>query len=207
MNDAFFVCGFKCFADATGNGQCFRNRNRTAPDSLDKRLAFDELKHEKARVVDFCDIVDGGNVGMVQRSEQLRFALESAGTVEVARKFLRQDFDGDVTLQFVVFGTIDLTHTALAEQRRDFVRAELLANLKRHQLRVFYGSGTSGAMSSSGRVTVISETEPTIRSALFVATLRDSGTHQQPDTPLAKPQNCCLWRTSGGSYSEVYGLR
>src|SRR5262249_15335523 len=110
------------------------NRNRTAPDSLDKRLAFDELKHEKARVVDFCDIVDGGDVGMVQRSEQLRFALESAGTVEVARKFLRQDFDGDVTLQFVVFGTIDLTHTALAEERGDLVRTELLPDCDRHEV-------------------------------------------------------------------------
>src|SRR5262245_35106240 len=50
MNDAFFVCGFERFADATSNGQCFRSRNRTTPDSLDKRLAFDELEHEKAGV-------------------------------------------------------------------------------------------------------------------------------------------------------------
>src|SRR5215813_4900295 len=86
MNDTFFVCGFKCFADATGNAQCFRNRNRPEPDSLDKRLTFDELEHEQAGVVDFCDIIDRGDVGMVQRSEQLRFPLESGGTVEVSRK-------------------------------------------------------------------------------------------------------------------------
>src|SRR5215831_14415661 len=130
MNDAFFVCGFKCFADATGNRQCFPNRNRTSPDSLDKRLAFDELEHEKAGVVDFCDIIDRGDVGMVQRSEQLRFPLESADTVEVSRKFLRQDFDGDVTLQFVVFGTVDLAHPPLSKQGGDLIKAELLANLK-----------------------------------------------------------------------------
>ena len=62
---------------------------------------------------------------------------------------------------------LGLHFPALAEQRRDFVRAELLANLKRHQLRVFYGSGTSSAMRSSCRVTAISETRELIRTDEF----------------------------------------
>ena len=51
-------------------------------------------------------------------------------------RLLGQDFDRDLALQLRVAGTVHLTHSAFAEQRRDFVRAELLTNLKGHQLRL-----------------------------------------------------------------------
>jgi len=46
------------------------------------------------------------------------------------RELIGQNFDGDVTLQFGVASTINLSHSALAEPRSDLVRAELFANLE-----------------------------------------------------------------------------
>src|SRR5262249_4002926 len=82
----------------------------------------------------FLQIEDSGNVGMIKRSENFGFAPETAHTCRVARKFIRQNLDGNFSLEFDVARAIDLAHSALAEQGCDFIRAELLANLERHRL-------------------------------------------------------------------------
>jgi len=64
---------------------------------------------------------------------ELRLALESRHAIVVVRELLRQDLDRDVTLQLVVFGTVDFAHSTVTGQSRNFVKTELLCNRDRHE--------------------------------------------------------------------------
>src|SRR4029450_4784032 len=65
-----------------------------------------------------------GDVGVIERRQQLCFALEPRTPVGVARESRRQNLDGDIPFQLRVKGTVDLTHSACANQGDDFVRSE-----------------------------------------------------------------------------------
>ena len=69
---------------------------------------------------------------MVERREDLGFPLETAHSVYFTQELVRQDFDRHFAFQLQIAGAIDLSHAALAEQRRDFVRAELRTNRQSH---------------------------------------------------------------------------
>jgi hypothetical protein len=71
--------------------------------------------------------VDGENVGMVEGRSGLGFLLEPLQPVGVAGDERRQDFDCDFTLQGRVAGSIDLAHSACAEQGENFVAVEFRA--------------------------------------------------------------------------------
>jgi len=76
--------------------------------------------------------VNGGNVGVVDARQQLRFAFEARHAPGVRGKSLGQHFDGDVAIQLGVAGAIYLSHAARADGGQDFVVTELLAGRKRH---------------------------------------------------------------------------
>ena len=59
--------------------------------------------------------------GMVQRSEELRFALESSEALSVPDKGLRQDLDRDFPAELRVAGAINFSHAARAKGRHNFV--------------------------------------------------------------------------------------
>jgi hypothetical protein len=69
---------------------------------------------------------------MVQSSEDFCLALEPKETFSIAGEGRRQDFDGDLAFEVCVYGAIDLTHAARAEQRGDLIGAEARARSKRH---------------------------------------------------------------------------
>ena len=51
-----------------------------------KRLAFDELENQEANAVRFLEAVDRTDVGMVQRREHPRLALEPREPIGIARE-------------------------------------------------------------------------------------------------------------------------
>ena len=61
---------------------------------------------------------------MIERRERLRFAREAREPVGIGRERLGQHLQRDVAIEFGVAGAIDLTHSAFADQRGDFVDAE-----------------------------------------------------------------------------------
>jgi hypothetical protein len=73
---------------------------------------------------------------VAERCKDFGFTLESRDPIGIIRKTVRQNFDRDIAFEFQVTRAIDLTHPAFTKQGCDFVRAELLANLKGHQLDV-----------------------------------------------------------------------
>ena len=71
---------------------------------------------------------------MVERCEDVCFALEPRRAIDVAAQGVADDFQGHVAMQLGVASAIHLSHTAGADERDDFVRAEARAGKQRHEL-------------------------------------------------------------------------
>ena len=79
---------------------------------------------------------------MIERGEDLRFALEARQAIRVSCQRRREDLDSDLTLQRRVRGPIDFPHPTHAEQRGDFVDAEAGAGREGQAMFVDYTVGT-----------------------------------------------------------------
>ena len=109
MRDALLVRRLEGVANLHGVLQCLRERQGSS-----ERRALDVLHHQVVRA----DVVQGADVGMVQRGHGVGFALEAF------RKLLVGYLEGDDAVQPRVASFIDLTHAAGAEGREDFVGAQ-----------------------------------------------------------------------------------
>jgi hypothetical protein len=68
----------------------------TSTHALTQRLALDELEHQKGTPAVFFQSVDGANVRMVQRCQDLGFAPEACEALVVIHDFRRQNLDRDL---------------------------------------------------------------------------------------------------------------
>ena len=75
--------------------------------------------------------MDVRDVGVVQRSEDLRFTLEPAESFRISRQRGRQYFDRDLPFQARVGRAIHLPHTAGPESRDNLVRSQACAGSER----------------------------------------------------------------------------
>ena len=124
-------------------GSASFDRNRALRDALRKRRAFDQLHHERVHAVRVLQPVDRGDVRMIQRGEDFRFALKARQAVGVGGERRREDLDRDLTLQLRVGRPIDLPHATHAELRGDFVDAEAGAGREGQAIFVDYTGGTA----------------------------------------------------------------
>src|SRR6185312_9030363 len=70
-------------------------------------------------------IVDDNNVGVLKNA-RLRLAIEALQHLRLAGKSLRESFDRHLPADSPVFGAIDHSHAAAAQDARDLVLADLL---------------------------------------------------------------------------------
>ena len=115
----------------------------SARDPFVEALAVDEFEHEELHTVVFVEAVDRTDVRMIERSEDLRFALEAGKALWIVREGVRQNLQRHLATEFGVFRAIDLAHTAFADRRGDVVDAETRAG-NEGQLRREY-TGRTGA--------------------------------------------------------------
>ena len=109
--------------------------NRSALQALGEILALDELEHQVRLPVRFLEAVDGGDVGVVERGEDLRLALETSEPLGIARHIGGQHLDRHLAVELGVGRPVDLAHSARAEGRDDLVRAEPHATRQAHGQR------------------------------------------------------------------------
>ena len=83
MDDTSFMGGFEGFGHLTGNGQGFIECNGSLRDPISECRPFDQFEHQRTDPISFLQTVDAGDVGMVQRGENLGFALEAGQAVGV----------------------------------------------------------------------------------------------------------------------------
>ena len=68
----------------------------------------DELEDERANAIRFFEAVDGRDVRMIQRSEDVCFTFEAGEAVGIGGEGLGQNFDCDVAIELRVARAIDL---------------------------------------------------------------------------------------------------
>src|SRR5262245_22214308 len=86
MDDAFLMSRFQGLTDLLGDVEGFLDWQRTSRNPFCQSFALDQFHDEKPRVVRFLKIVDRGDVGVVQRCKDLRFALESTYAISISGK-------------------------------------------------------------------------------------------------------------------------
>ena len=107
-------------ADSDGPAEAGPHTGKT----VGQRRALDVFEDEGLRRGFVFEAVNRADVRMVERSEKLRFALEPRQPIAVVEEGVRENLDGDVTIQFAVAGAIDFAHSASAELRHNLVFAE-----------------------------------------------------------------------------------
>jgi hypothetical protein len=116
----FFVRIFESFGHLERDWQRFIERDRPERDALCERGAFHQFEDEGA----LFDTVDRPDIGMVQRSHDLRFAPEARQTVGIASKYARKDLDGHFAIQLRICRSPDFAHAAFAELGGDPVMGD-----------------------------------------------------------------------------------
>src|SRR6185312_1514002 len=87
-----------------------------------QRLAIDELHGEvNETVVGFTEIVDGGDVRVLDLARVGRFAVEAGDRVGVVDHALVQHFHGAAPAHLHVLGEVHLTHPAFADAPNDVI--------------------------------------------------------------------------------------
>lgn len=109
---------------------CVVDRNRPPGNPVGQSLPFDKFQYEVSRAGGLLDIVDPGNVGVVQCSQDLGFSLKARHAIGIAGEFFRQDLDRYVALQLGITRAINLSHAAFSKQGSDLVRPELASDFK-----------------------------------------------------------------------------
>jgi hypothetical protein len=82
-----------------------------------------------------------GDVGMIQGSQHFRFALKPREPIRVGRERGGQNLDGDLSFELRVRRAVDLTHSAFADERSDFVGAEARAGREGQWWRLYGRDG------------------------------------------------------------------
>ena len=103
-----------------------------AADHRSDIFAFEQLRHNVGRTLVLADVVNGENVGMVQRRRGAGFLLEPLEALGVCRQGGRQHLDGHVATQARIARSIHFTHAARAERGEHFIGAEPSTGTERH---------------------------------------------------------------------------
>lgn len=107
VDDAARVCGL----ETLGNGRCDLRSlvpgNRSAPQGAPERLPFEKLREGVVDSVRLADVEQREDVGVRERSDGLRLALESCESSLVAREMVGEDLDRDVSPEPGVASPVD----------------------------------------------------------------------------------------------------
>ena len=75
--------------------------DRPPRDPVSERRPLDQLQHQRPHPLGFLDAVDGGDVGMVEAGENLRFPREPGEPVRVPREGVGEDLQRDLAVELV----------------------------------------------------------------------------------------------------------
>ena len=140
MDDPLFVGRFERLRDLPRDRQRLINRNRLVRETIGERRSLDQLQDEGLqcglprawRGDRFFKAVNRGDVRMIERGQDLRFALEACEPVDIEGEELGQNLQRDVAIELGVACAIDLAHPTRTKRAEDFVRAESSAAGKTH---------------------------------------------------------------------------
>src|SRR5262245_32757271 len=133
MNDSPLVRRFERIRDLSYDPQRFIQWNRPPFQAFGESLTLDQLHDDASGAVCLFEAVDLGDVGMVHRSQELRFSSKAGETIRILRKMIWQEFQRYVALQLRIAGAKDHTHTSFTQWRSDFVWADPCTGCNGHE--------------------------------------------------------------------------
>jgi hypothetical protein len=135
VGDARLVGRAESGGDLRDDVENLRQAGRRLPQVLPERLPVDELGGDEVRRLDVPDLVDGDDVGVVERRGGARLALEAAQVLAARRQLVEQELERDGAAQRHVLRQVDHAHPAAADEGAYFVATELGPCCKGHRLR------------------------------------------------------------------------
>ena len=124
VDDALFVRGLEGRGDLRCQRQGLTNRDRSSSDPLSEIVALDELHDERASACRGFQPVNNRDVRMIERREDLSFALQARETFGIGCDRRWQHLDRDVAMEVGVAGAIDLTHPPAPMAGDDLIGAD-----------------------------------------------------------------------------------
>ena len=132
VDDPFLVRRRQALGDLPRALDRLARRKPAARELRPQRLALEKLLDDVGSALVRADVVDRGDVGVIEDARGLGLLLEAAQAVGVLREGRRQDLDRDLAPEPRVLRPVDLPHPARADRREDLVRAQLRAGRERH---------------------------------------------------------------------------
>ena len=121
MNDAARVHLAEGVCRLTGVIERLPELQRASLEHLAQRAAFDVLHGDVRAAVNLVDVVDGGDVRVVDRRRHACFLDEPLAPRFIPRQRGANQLEGRSALQLQVFGEEDLSHSALSQTFEDTV--------------------------------------------------------------------------------------
>src|SRR5262249_30094036 len=90
-------------------------------------------EHEGVHAVPFLEAVNRRDVRVIEGGNELRFALEARLPIRFKSKRSGQNLQRHVAVELGIPRAVDLTHSARAKRRHDFVDAEAYAGGESHR--------------------------------------------------------------------------
>jgi hypothetical protein len=144
MDDATLVRVFEAIRDLLRNRQGFVERDRPMRDALGEGWSFNQLHYQRVFPVRLLQAVNGGNVGMVQRGQDLCFTPEARHALGVSSEYVREHLQGHITAQLAVPGPIHFSHSARTKWCDDLIGTDFRAGGGGHQcVRLYNGRGAA----------------------------------------------------------------
>ena len=105
-----------------------RRQERPPRDSGRNGLAVDVFHDDELKTVAFTDVVNSGDIRMIQRGRRAGFTLEALHPIRVPCQVPRENLERDGPIEPRVAREINLTHAAGAKQGHDLIVAERSAS-------------------------------------------------------------------------------
>ena len=125
MNDSFFVRGFQSFGDLDSNLQRLRDRQFFVFENFAQSFSLDVFHRQKKTPFVFAEIVDMRDVRMRNGGSGAGFPLKTADQRVVFGERVRQNFDGDFSFEFGVFGEKNHARAAAPDNFQKFVTGKI----------------------------------------------------------------------------------
>ena len=126
MDDAGRVGHFECVGNLYPKVQKLVERNGLALDAILQRRALQAFHNDEKPVLVFADVVDGADVGMIQRGRRARFPLKSFARLRILCQFLGKELQGHAPAEALVFRLIHNAHSAAAQLSYNAVMGDCL---------------------------------------------------------------------------------
>jgi hypothetical protein len=136
MKDSVRVRGVESVGDLDCERQQRVHLQRTPPNPMLQGQPFQKLHGDEGFALLAADVVNGANVGVVQRGCSLGLEQKTGKRLGISGNLLGQEFEGDEAMQARVFRLVDHAHPAAPELLDDAVMRDGSPDHRSRILRV-----------------------------------------------------------------------